>query len=187
MKKVLPLSYIELSEKNLVHNIIQFRNLAKVGTKFSVAIKGNAYGHGLKEVVRILNSHIDYFQVDSVEELEALRKISKKQTFVLGYVQKEDLAKAAKFGCILSIFSIEQLVHISAIAEIRKKVQEIHLPIDAYLGREGFLLEELPNILIEIKKSKFKNCLEYMRTLQTSKIPRIFHMQKNKLKNTQKL
>jgi len=34
-------------------------------------------------------------------------------------------------------------------------VQEIHIPVDAHLGREGFLLKELPEVFKEIKKCKF--------------------------------
>src|ERR1035437_2721307 len=134
MKKNNPLSYIELSKKNLIHNIKTFKNLAKAGTRFSVAIKGNAYGHGQNIVAKILEPYVDYFQVDSIEELELLRKVSKKETLVLGYVQKNDLKKAMRLGCILSVFSIEQIKHISAIADMCKKVQEVHLPVDAYLG-----------------------------------------------------
>ena len=155
MKNFLPLSYIELSKKNLIYNIKQFKNLAKKGTRFSVAIKGNAYGHGQNIVAKILEPYVDYFQVDSIEELELLRKVSKKETLVLGYVQKNDLKKAMRLGCILSVFSIEQIKHISAIADMCKKVQEVHLPVDAYLGREGFLLKDLPKVLTEIKKCKF--------------------------------
>ncbi|MFA5936303.1 MAG: alanine racemase [Candidatus Paceibacterota bacterium] len=155
MKKDPPLSYIELSKKNLIHNFNQFKKLAKKETKLSVAVKGNAYGHGLVEIVKILKSHVDYFQVNSVEELELLRKTSKKQTFVLGYVQKSDLKQAINLGCILSIFSIKQMLTISAIAKNVDVVQEVHISVDAYLGREGFLLEELPKILGKIKKYKF--------------------------------
>ncbi len=149
------LSFIQISKKNLIHNITEFKKLAKNGTKFSVAIKGNAYGHGQNEIAKILNPHVDYFQVDDVEELELLRKITKKAALVLGYVQKEDLAKAIKLGCILSVFSLEQMKHISAMAEMGNTVQEIHLPVDAHLGREGFLLNELSNVFKEIQKYKF--------------------------------
>lgn len=155
MKKELPLSYIELSKNNLIHNIKQFKSLAKKGTKFSVAIKGNAYGHGQNEIAKILEPYVDYFQVNSVEELELLRKVSKKQTLVLGYVQKINLQKAIRLGCILSFFSLEQIKLISAMADMLDIVQEVHLPVDAYLGREGFLLGELPKVFTEIKKSKF--------------------------------
>jgi alanine racemase len=150
-----PLASLEISKNNLIHNIKQFKNLARRGTKFSVAIKGNAYGHGQNQVAKILESQVDYFQVDSIEELVLLRKISSKKTFVLGYVQKGGLPEAIKLGCILAIFSIEQLLTTSAIAKSVNIIQEIHIPFDAYLGREGFLLNELPKLFKEIKKCKF--------------------------------
>ena len=152
--KNLQLSYIELSGENLIYNIKQFKNLAKRGTKFAVAIKGNAYGHGQNEVAKILESHVDYFQVNSIEELELLRKISNKKTLLLGYVQRRDLSKIVKLGCILSVFSLKQLSEISKIARKYKKIQEIHVPVDACLGREGFLTTDLPKFFTELKKYK---------------------------------
>ncbi len=155
MKKNSPLSYIELSKKNLIHNVRQFRNLIKKGTKISVAIKGNAYGHGQNEIAKILEPHVDYLQVNSIEELELLRKVTKKKTFLFGYVQKSDLSRAIKLGCILTIFSIEQLKKLNKTLQKLKIKQEIHMPFDAYLGREGFLLQDLPKLFQEIKKSKY--------------------------------
>ena len=155
MNTNLPLSYIELSKNNLIHNIKVLKSVAKKGTKFSVAIKGNAYGHGQNEIAKILEPYVDYFQVNSVEELELLRKVSKKKTLVLGYVGKTNLSRALKLGCILSFFSFTQLKEINKTAQKLKIKQEIHLPVDAHLGREGFLLEELPKIFAEIKKCKF--------------------------------
>ncbi|MEK9181441.1 MAG: alanine racemase [Patescibacteria group bacterium] len=151
MKKKTPLSCIELSKKNLLHNIKQFKNLAKKGTKFSVVIKGNAYGHGQNLVAKILEPHVDYFFVDGIEELELLRKVSKKPVLLLGFVQKQDLSKAIKLGCILGVFSTEQLLTISAIAKSVQVIQEVHISVDAYLGREGFLFSELLVLFREIK------------------------------------
>jgi len=151
MKRKTPLSYIELSKANLFHNLKQFKNLAKKGTKFSIVIKGNAYGHGQNKIVKILNPYVDYFFVDGIEELQLLRQVSQKKTLVLGYVQKDDLPRAIKLGCILAIFSIEQLLTISAIAKSVNIVQEIHLPVDALLGREGFLFNELIELFRKIK------------------------------------
>lgn len=149
-----PLSYIGISRENLIHNIKSLKKVAKQGTKFSVAVKGNAYGHGLKEVVKILEIHLDYFQVDSIEELKELRKVSKKKTFLFGYVQKSDLLKVVKLDCILSIFSLEQLENLEEILIKNKKKQEVHLAVDALLGREGFLKNDLIQALSFIKKSK---------------------------------
>ena len=150
--KNLPLSYVELSRKNLIQNIRQLKYITKSGTKVAVAVKGNAYGHGQDQVVSILEKHIDYFIVNSIDELKPLRKISKKETFLLGYVQKSDLDSAIRLHCILSVFSIVQLKEIERIAKKLKIKQEVHLPIDAYLGREGFLNEELPELFLILKK-----------------------------------
>src|SRR3989338_6323500 len=149
-----PLSYIELSRKNLIHNVKQFRNLIKKGVKIAVVVKGNAYGHGQNEVVKILNPYVDYFQIDDVEELEKLRRVSNKKVLVLGYIQKKDLRRAIKLDCILSVLSLEQLLNISAIAKNLTTVQKIHISVDAYLGREGFLLKDLPKVFVKIKNSK---------------------------------
>ena len=155
MYKNRPLSCIELSKKNLIGNVKALKGIAKKGTKISVSIKGNAYGHGQNEVAKILEPHVDYFQVNSIEELTLLRKVSKKKTFLLGYVQKNDLRSAIKLGCILAIFSTDQLKAISAMADTARVTQEVHIPIDAYLGREGFLFKDLPKVFSEVKKLKY--------------------------------
>jgi alanine racemase len=137
-----------------VSNFKAFKKIVK-NKKIITVVKGNAYGHGQNEVVKILEPYADCFQVNNISELELLRKVSKKKTFVFGYVQKHDLAKAIKLKCVLSIFSIEQLKSISAIAEMNNRVQEIHLSLDAHLGREGLLVDELPEFFRELKKYKF--------------------------------
>lgn len=154
MKKSSPLSFIAISKDNLIYNIKQFRNFAKKGTEFAVAIKGNAYGHGQNEVAKIAEPYVDYFQVNSFEELKLLRQASKKKTFVFGYIEKGNLKEALRLKCMLSVFSIDQLKEVNRLARQIKIKQEIHIPVDAHLGREGFLLEELPKLLKEIKKSK---------------------------------
>jgi len=154
MAKNLPLSYVEISKENLINNINQFRNLVAKETKISGVIKSNAYGHGDKEVVKILNNCVDYFQVDSVIELERIRKITKKQVFVFGYVSKNDLERAIKLGCILGVFDFEHLLLVNDTARRLNKKQKVHLSFDSFLGREGFMLHEIEHILPEIKKIK---------------------------------
>lgn len=149
MKKT-PLSYIEISKENLIHNFKALKSITK-NTKIVAVLKSNAYGHGQNEVAKILEPHADYFQVNSVSELKLLRKVTKKKTFVLGYVQKEDLNETLKLGSILSVFSTEKLKEVNKIAQKLKKKQEIHASIDAYLGREGFQKEELLEFLKEVK------------------------------------
>ncbi len=152
MKKTL--SYIEISKDNLIHNIKSFQSLVKKGIKISAVIKGNAYGHGQNVVAKILEPHVDYFQINSVEELELLRKVSKKKTLLLGYVQMSDLARVLKLGCIMTFFSIQELQENNKVAGILKIKQEVHMPIDAHLGREGFLEKDWSEVFKELQKCK---------------------------------
>ncbi|MDQ5954468.1 MAG: Alanine racemase [Patescibacteria group bacterium] len=154
MKNKLPFSYVEISKKNLVHNIKSFRGLVKKGVKISAVIKGNAYGHGQNEVAKVLEPYVDYFQINSVEELELLRKVSKKKVLLLGYVQKVDLSRALKLGCIMTVFSIQELEKINKITRKLKIKQEVHMPIDAHLGREGFLEKDWSEVFKELQKYK---------------------------------
>lgn len=152
--KNLPLSYIELSKKNLIHNIKQFRRIIKRGTKIAGVVKANAYGHGDVEIVKILNPLVDYFQINSVEELEKIRLYTKKPILLLGYVGKHDLVKAMKLGCILSIFDLHHALLVNESARKLGIKQKVHIAIDSHLGREGILPSQADKFISEIKKLK---------------------------------
>jgi alanine racemase len=152
--KNLPLSYIEISKEKLIHNVKQFRSLVKKGTEISAVVKSNAYGHGDMEIVKIFSPYVNYFQVNSFLELERINKITKKPIFVFGYVPKNDLEKAIKIRCILTAFDFEHLLLINETARRLNKKQKVHLAIDSYLGREGFMPNDIERILPEIKKMK---------------------------------
>ncbi len=146
------LSFIELSQKNLEHNLLAFRSLAKEGTRFAFAIKGNAYGHGQNEIAQMAEKHVDYFLVNSIEELRLLRSVSKKETFVVGYILPELLPEAINLGCILGIFSAVQFSEVEKAAASAEVVQEVHIACDALLGREGFQEGELSLVFTMAKE-----------------------------------
>ena len=149
-----PLSYIEISKKNLIHNIKQFKRIVRRGTKIAGVVKANAYGHGDVPVVKILNSYVDYFQINSIEELEKIRPVTKKPILLLGYVQKEDIKKAIKLGCILTVFDLHHALLINESARKLGVKQKVHIAIDSHLGREGLLPAQIPTFLKEIKQMK---------------------------------
>lgn len=152
--KNFPLSYIELNKKNLIHNISQFLRIVKRGTKIAAVVKANAYGHGDKEVVKILNSYVDYFQINSVEELESIRSITKKPILLLGYVGKSDIPRTIKLGCVLTCFDFHHALLINESARKLGVKQKVHIAIDAHLGREGILPSRTGLFIEEIKKMK---------------------------------
>lgn len=145
-----PLSYVELSKDNLIHNAKLFKSLAGE-KKVAFAIKGNAYGHGQNEVATIVEKYADYFLVNSLEELRLLRKVSKKKTFLFGYTN--NIEEAMKLGCIFGVFSLSYLQSIQRIAKKLGVIQDVHIAVDALLGREGFLESEVE----EVFKKKFSH------------------------------
>lgn len=154
MVKNKPLSYIEISKTNLINNIKEFRKFINSDTKIACVVKANAYGHGDREVVKILNSHVDYFQVNSIEELEVLRKVTKKPIFLFGYTQKNDIKKAIDLGCIMTVFSFSHALIINEVARKIGKTQKVHVAIDSHLGREGILPKDVDIFAQEILKMK---------------------------------
>ncbi len=148
MNPKIPLSYIELSKTNLLQNIVTVRRLVKQGTKLVFPVKGNAYGHGEAEIVRMSEKLVDYFLVNSIEELRVLRKVSKKPTLLFGYVSPRDIAEAIALGAILGIFSKEQFITVSKIAKKKHVKPAVHIACDALLGREGFLESELEDFFM---------------------------------------
>ena len=147
-----PLSWVEISQENLVHNLFAFRETLVKNRKISAVVKANAYGHGLKEVVQVLDNEVDYFQVDDIEELRIVRTVSTKPCLILGYVLLEDLEEMIQLDGILGISDIEQIKKIQEIAERQKKAAIVHVEIDALLGRLGIVHSESQVFLDEAKK-----------------------------------
>ncbi len=149
-----PLSYIEISKSNLIHNVKQFRAVLVKNTKIAGVIKSNAYGHGDTEVVKILAPYVDYFQVNSVEELARVRAVTKKPILVLGYISKSDFDKAMKLGCVMSVFDLAHALVINVQAQKLGIKQKVHIAVDSHLGREGIMPSQTEKFVAEIKKMK---------------------------------
>lgn len=148
------LSYIEISKKNLISNIKEFRNLLKSKTKIVAVIKANAYGHGDIEIAKIASPYVDYFQVDSIEECERIKRVTKKQILILGYLNEDGVKRAIKNKAIICVFDIIHLFKINKIAGNLKTKIKIHVAVDSYLGREGIMPEQVEVFIREIKNLK---------------------------------
>ncbi len=164
-----PLSYVELSKDNIIHNIEVFRNFLGKNTKIVAAVKGNAYGHGQNEVASIMDPYVDYFFVNSALEFMSLRKVTKKPIFILGYVLPSDMLAVVKLRPILTFFSDKHLVFINNAAKKIGIIQEVHMPIDAFLGREGFLEKDWSNILdlcMSLKNIKLRGIYAHFANIE---------------------
>src|SRR5579863_9726797 len=98
------LAEIQLRREVLSHNVKALKAITPAGAEFVAVVKGNAYGHGLAEIVGLLEPEVDAFQVDDVQELADLRKVSQKRTLVLGYVPSNAIEEAVRLDAELAVF-----------------------------------------------------------------------------------
>ncbi len=138
-------SWIEINSKNLKHNLALFRKLAK-GRKILFAVKANAYGHGLREVISVTKDvkTFEYYGVDSLSEALEVKKIDDgKRILVLGWLDEKELPIAISSGIEFVIPSIEFFKRSEKIASKIGARGKAHLKVETGTSRLGIKPEEL--------------------------------------------
>ena len=149
------LSSIELSRENLLHNISVVRNLLGPDKKLIAVVKANAYGHGMREVASIIESHVDYFQVDDFQELVELRKQTQKPILVFGYMANDEvLVSVRDYNATLGIFENDpkRFEQINEVGRSLGKKINVHIEVDALLGRLGVLAKDAKECVEQIRR-----------------------------------
>jgi alanine racemase len=144
------LSQIEIGADALRHNVKALQALVPPGTAVVAVVKGNAYGHGLSHVVPVLEPEVAAFQVDDLEELRELRKLTTKRALVLGYVPRAGLEEAVELGAELTLYDTERIPVLTQAAQRVGRQVRVHLKVDALLGRQGVLPEHLEPFLAAV-------------------------------------
>lgn len=145
------LTWVEISKKNLIHNLKTFRKLVGKDVVLSQAVKANAYGHGLVEFSKILEANgLDYLCVNAPFEAVKLRKAGIKiPILIIGYTPLLDLDKVANLKNVeLIVYNLET---IKKLGKINKKIK-IHLKIETGSYRQGVEIKDIPKFVTEIKK-----------------------------------
>lgn len=133
----------------LAHNLLQLRRIISPGSDLMAVVKANAYGHGATETAQALIRHgVVRLAVFSVQEGIALRQVGITASIViLGPVfpeQVEDLF-AHQLTPVASDPSI--LTALGRCATQYSSPYPIHLKIDTGMGRLGFTLNEVEDVI----------------------------------------
>jgi alanine racemase len=141
------LNKIEISKANLLFN---YRYLRTINHRVQVApvLKSNAYGHGLSEIVSILDPEKPpMYCVDSLPEAVQIRNISRAKVLIMGYIDPLSLS-SKKYDFSYTIFNL----HLAKAVSKYQPGSEVHVFVDTGMHREGVPLKELPEFLTELKK-----------------------------------
>jgi alanine racemase len=149
------LNIIEVSKSRLIHNFeyIQGQN---PGFSLIPVLKANAYGHGLKQVGKILNDvDCDLIAVDGYFEASKLLETTNHRILVLGYILPENYPILDTKRCSYVIQDIDSL---KSFAETNKQIN-VHMEINTGMNRLGInpedideylnVLKSLPNLKLE--------------------------------------
>ncbi|MBU6431171.1 MAG: alanine racemase [Patescibacteria group bacterium] len=150
------LIWIEVSKSAIENNLRIFRNIAGKDNLIAVAVKANAYGHGIKKVSKLLVAEgADWFCVNSIEEAEVLRKINiKKPILIMGFVQKRDLSNVIDLDSHIFLYDISTAKDLSEFALKKGKKANVYIKADTGLSRLGVSVGDISAFAKELKNLK---------------------------------
>jgi alanine racemase len=142
------LNTIELSSKNLLHNV-ELIQKQHIGFNIIPVLKSNAYGHGLEQIAEILNqSKCRFLAVDGYFEAARIRDITKHNILVLGYILPENIHPLDTKKCS---FVVQDIAGLEAFGSLSKHVK-VHVELNTGFNRLGLRKDELKGYLDTLRK-----------------------------------
>lgn len=131
---------MEISRKNLAHNIAVLRRLVYPRGDIMGVVKANVYGHGIDVASYLASLGLRKFGVASLEEALELRKASVcGDIYILGGFFPYEAEAIVKEGFIPVVSSLEELEALRKEGLKREKPVRFHLKVDTGMGRMGCL------------------------------------------------
>lgn len=141
------MNVIRLRRRVLLENLEYLQSLQPQAAVFPV-LKSNAYGHGLKQVVRMLrNTEVPYIAVDSYPEYVVVKTYCKIPILIMGETLLENYKK---FDLKRTTFCVYNLGTIRYLGRLGKETK-IHLFFNTGMNREGVQEDDLPNLIKELQ------------------------------------
>lgn len=146
-------TWLEISAEKLQHNLSSIHGLR--GRPLMVAVKGNAYGHGLAEVVSILRDSplVGALAVDAIEEAELTRRCGwRGEVLIIGWLDDEGVKRAIDQDFALVLPSKEDMHRFASLALEKGKTLRVHIKVETGTVRLGMLPEDAVLLLNENTK-----------------------------------
>ncbi|MEZ7515884.1 alanine racemase [Flavobacterium frigidarium] len=150
-------SSIELNQTAYQNNIDFLRKTFGKKVQFSSVVKGNAYGHGIKEFVTMAyDCGVSHFSVFDVEEAKLIKEAlaDKATIMVMGLVQEIDMEWIIANNVEFFVFDKIRLNQAIKAAKKLKIVAKIHIEAETGMNRTGFEKRELSAVITTFKKEK---------------------------------
>lgn len=143
-------SYIHLNSDALRNNIAFLKRKYGKKVRISSVVKANAYGHGIEEMVPLLEKQgIDHFSVFDFSEAIRVQKSLRKPAsiMIMGWISDSDIDNAIERGLEFFIFNQSRLKKALSYAKVIGKKAKIHLEVETGMNRSGIDLSELNEVI----------------------------------------
>lgn len=137
-------TWAEIDLGAISHNIALIRERAGRPVKLLVPVKANAYGHGAPVVGRHLESlGVDGLATANVDDAVAIRRAGATLPILLYGAQLASGNRyLLRYDLTPTVYSGESLQSISALANDSGRVVNVHIKVDAGMGRLGVRIDE---------------------------------------------
>jgi len=143
-------SRIELSRSALVRNLAFIRSQTGPAAHLYSVLKGNAYGHGIELMARMLaDAGTRRFAVfDAVEALRIHRVVEpEREILVMGFMDRHEIEWAIENDIQFYVFDVPRLEEAIAAAKSVGRTAQVHIEVETGLHRTGLAEAELPRAL----------------------------------------
>lgn len=150
-------SVIELNRSALASNLAFIRKNIHKRSKISSVVKGNAYGHGIKEFVEMAEGEgINHFSVFSADEAETVFKYKKPGTkiMIMGWLDNEQVEWAIQNDIEFYIFDLNFVYETMQTCVKLGKAAKVHIEVETGMNRTGFKKKSLGKLLKIIDGNK---------------------------------
>ncbi len=137
-------SWLEVSGANLSHNLRLFRQLLSPGCAVAAVVKANAYGHGLAQVVPVLEQlGVEMYAVHSLAEARQVRHLaSERPILIMGYLTPQEVASLEDPGFHVLLSSPQVLQALAQRGAELGLSWPVHLKVDTGTHRQGVAVED---------------------------------------------
>ena len=128
---------IYISKENALKNIEKIKKIIP-NKKLCLMVKANAYGHGLENIVKIVDKYVDFFGVANINEAIRIRKVSANNILIVG--KTKCFKECLESNVSLTIESLKQLENLVLFIKNNKtnKRIKIHFKVNTGMNRLGF-------------------------------------------------
>ena len=148
---------MEINLNALRSNLNYFRNLIQPGVRLLAMVKAFSYGSGSFEIAGLLqHQNIDYLGVAFADEGVELRQAGISVPILVMSPEKKGFSQIIQYHLEPEIYSFKILNEFaSALIEEGVNSYNVHIKIETGMNRLGFSINEIPELINQLKRYSF--------------------------------